>query len=1416
MYKSLFFAFLFAVFCSPLQAQLPASFPTAGLHGFYEFNQSMSDCGPLQNNGNNTNVSYTTDRFDTANNALNLDGISGHFATIPSPTTVDFSCSFWINAAVFSQSNNINQVLFDSPLLGLKVYYSHVSESTTYSNKLTVAKLFNTPTGTQTLEWLLPSNQNNAAWLHLAFTFDGLQFKTFSNGVLATSNSITTGFTTASLTADPLFYIGKNEQQMQGVAFKLDALGLWNSALDAAEVYRVYRFCSVPAPSGQGVQPLCVGATLQDVTTTATAVKWYASPLSNTPLLINSFLTNNTTYYASQTINQCESPERLAVLTQLAQSPGGTITTNQSAVCVGDVPPNILMSGFYGTVPYTFYYSINDGPVQTAISDIITGQVVLQPSVATSGTFQYKLLQVLDANGFSCSGFIPSQVAIQVTQLFITSLPADQTICPGNQVSLSFSGTPNSFVRLISSTNNTYIVPLNSSGQGVLSITLNETTQFNLVNMAVSANCLLPFNNQLVCTINVVPNGCATVKINDTNGQVFESCQPGACQTLSLEYSPIPSTTSYAISSIPYCPQASYNDPSYTVVHNSSDDAWSSIVDLPFSFCFYNSNYNKVQIGSNGAIMFNSSNVPLTFCPYSLETQSNIPNTNFPIRNAIFGVFQDSETRTSGGQAPADVSINWKLVGTYPCRKLIVNFYNFGLFQCNQSVGAQTSQVVFYEVSNIIEVFVKRRTRCINWNGGRGVIGIINSTGTDGLAAPGRNVTDAWTATNEAWRFTPNGPSIPATVSWTNTLTNEVVSTENTATICPTQTTTYKAKVVYDVCGVLQSAERTFEFKVNEQVITVHNLSQCGAAFNLFDGLDMSQSQGNEDTIDFYTTFDGANQATYNQLIADPLHFFANSTRTIYVRIEISNCFYVLHFEVQPTGVSCAPVSQSNATFQSVSFQWNAVPNAQSYQIYYKLGNSTTTTPIDIGTQLTYTISCSPGTSIVFYVTPIGPSCTATTSTTGLSLSCPTPQFAAQYTGTVCTGSSATIQIASFPNASFFYTIGTQNASATVDASGLLQIQTPTITQDTMVQITGVNFTNVPACFVPLQWQNTIHVVTQPQLTVVSEVNICAGNAAHLQWIGSPNTIIQYADNFGTSYTATTDGQGNVSLATPALYQDTVFTINQLAYAGTDCAIPYNNSVHVHVLNNIIPTLQVTSSTVCVGDPNPVITLQSGNNQPATFTYQLDNQSPQTATATNLQIPISTSLAGIHHFSMLSYSMATGACIDPTLTLAQNVEVIETAAPVAVTPQNFVNQGALTDLQVTGSNIVWYADLNGGSPLNNNTPLIDGTTYYASQTLQQCESHLRTPVLVQIDLGVDIFEKYGIKVYPNPTSGLLQIRSPKAVDQLALYSMTGQLIMSQKGAVDTSTLDLSSLPAASYMLMIITASDRVPFVILKK
>lgn len=71
-------------------------------------------------------------------------------------------------------------------------------------------------------------------------------------------------------------------------------------------------------------------------------------------------------------------------------------------------------------------------------------------------------------------------------------------------------------------------------------------------------------------------------------------------------------------------------------------------------------------------------------------------------------------------------------------------------------------------------------------------------------------------------------------------------------------------------------------------------------------------------------------------------------------------------------------------------------------------------------------------------------------------------------------------------------------------------------------------------------------------------------------------------------------------------------------------------------------------------------------------------------------------------------------------------------APTGDATQNLCDGDTVAELTATGSNIFWYEDSIGGTPLSPEDLLISGNSYFASQTVDGCESEDRFEVVVDL------------------------------------------------------------------------------------
>ena len=196
------------------------------------------------------------------------------------------------------------------------------------------------------------------------------------------------------------------------------------------------------------------------------------------------------------------------------------------------------------------------------------------------------------------------------------------------------------------------------------------------------------------------------------------------------------SQSNYSVTSIPFTQYIASSASLPTM-----DDHCSSLIPLPFTFDFYGISYNQVVISTNGYIDFRTTSANGS-SPFSFF--QTIPNVSFPVKNSILGAYSDLNNANGEG------SITYGLYGTAPHRKFIVYFYNNSFFV---SPATKSSfQMILSETSGTIDIQLIDKQTGPSAGTCRTVTGLINLSGTEGIAAPARN-TGTWTAFHEGWRF---------------------------------------------------------------------------------------------------------------------------------------------------------------------------------------------------------------------------------------------------------------------------------------------------------------------------------------------------------------------------------------------------------------------------------------------------------------------------------------------------------------------------------------------------------------------------------------------------------------------------------------------------------------------------------------
>lgn len=252
----------------------------------------------------------------------------------------------------------------------------------------------------------------------------------------------------------------------------------------------------------------------------------------------------------------------------------------------------------------------------------------------------------------------------------------------------------------------------------------------------------------------------------------------------------------YSVEPITYNPPFPFNGLANSLNPNI-DDAWSPVDNLPFDFCYFENIETEFQVGSNGVIRFDVDPGDVGSGSNGWSFSENLPNNSNPTLGEanIFTPGHDIDPSVSNTE-----EIGYEVLGTFPNRVLVVSYYEVPMFSgtCNSLLATQ--MVVFYEFSNVIEIYMQDKPVCPTWNSGNAALGIQNDAGTIAFVPPGRNTSDSpWTTNNEAWRFTPAGTETYV-FEWLDA-GGTVIGTTPTIEVCPNGTETYTARVTYTNCN---------------------------------------------------------------------------------------------------------------------------------------------------------------------------------------------------------------------------------------------------------------------------------------------------------------------------------------------------------------------------------------------------------------------------------------------------------------------------------------------------------------------------------------------------------------------------------------------------------------------------------------
>jgi gliding motility-associated-like protein len=716
--------------------------------------------------------------------------------------------------------------------------------------------------------------------------------------------------------------------------------------------------------------------------------------------------------------------------------------------------------------------------------------------------------------------------------------------------------------------------------------------------------------------------GCPSVDVgNDTSLTCTQNCVDLTATAFQTGL-----TTSYTASSIPHNPPIAYNAAGGTAVSVGLDDVWSPPIIIPFNFCYYGSNYNVINVGSNGSIRLGNGTPAGSFQTYVITNPC--PHPSLVDGGNIFGVYHDIDPTVSG-------NVKWHILGTAPCRIFVVSFNNIGHFDCTDL--RSTSMIVLYETTNVIDVYVQEKETCTSWNSGFAIIGIQNQNGSAGLTAPGRNANAMWTISSpEAWRFTPSGPT-NYTINWFDGATQ--VGTGETINVCPTTTTTYTAVCTYTMCNGSTVVETD---QINVNVSGFPNAGQdssisvCQQAppINLFPLLGSGVSPN------------GTWKNNLGQVITMP-YVPATMDPGIYTySVDSNGCVATAEITVTEinTTVSTSVTNLSciGANDGSVSVTYT---NGTTYSLNGAAFVPTSASPFVIN-------NLSPGTYTLQINGTIG--CSATTNFT-ITEPSPLQITFVSPDQTICPGVQTSLS-ATATGGSSAYIFTWSGSDGSTFVGNPINVSPNATTTYTVVLS--------EACGSPTATASvTITTLPNIDLTLlVDDDNGCVPHAVNFENTTSSATIISSTINFGDGNSTSTIGLNPFSHVynSGGIYS---VTITSLTDIGCYYTKTYSDLIEVYSLPN--PNFVINPNPVSIFDP-VVNIVKLYPNPTDSYVWSIDGGTPSSSTLQNFKVEYPVGIVSNYPIQLIVTSEY--GCIDSMTQIVQLFNEVIIYAPNTFTP----------------------------------------------------------------------------------------------------------------------------------------------------
>jgi hypothetical protein len=456
MKKQLFIFFAAICSLSAFTQTIPAYVPTNGLVGWYPFTGNANDESGNGNNGVPMNgVTLCPDRTNNLNNAYSFDGNDDYIQTPINSNYNSYSFSAWIKPNIISQmylfgnddeaSSGKSMYLTNNG--GLSIYNCHPIPSSNCYVIQSVVTASNT----------IVSN----SWTHVLASVNNGTVTYYVNGIdVGQGNGVEIFGINWSIGAKGNLY---TQLPFNG---KLDDIGVWNRALTACEIEKLYTANAAELSISASSTTICSGQSINLTASGATNYLWNTAATSSS-ITINP--NTNTIYSVTSTYGTgCIETKTISIIVN--QTP--TVAVNSTTICSG-TNATIISSGASS-------YSWDNGATTNSISVSPIANTIYTVTGLTDG----------------CSDTKTVSVTVNQTPTIAVN---SSTICSGTNANIIASGATSYSWDSGATTNSISVSPNSNTNYTVTGLT-NGCSDTKTVSVTVNQTPTVAVNSATICS----------------------------------------------------------------------------------------------------------------------------------------------------------------------------------------------------------------------------------------------------------------------------------------------------------------------------------------------------------------------------------------------------------------------------------------------------------------------------------------------------------------------------------------------------------------------------------------------------------------------------------------------------------------------------------------------------------------------------------------------------------------------------------------------------------------------------------------------------------------------------------------------------------------------------------------------------